>query len=1371
MSWKRFYKRDCPVCGGTRNDCRQNTITELVHCRELDAAPGDYVFRGFDGLGFGMWTDKASAEAWTEEKRREWQEMRRQQRERKQIRLSRLLTDAERDIAIHSILSQLELSEEHRHQLQERGMTDEQIEAGLYRSVKQWQQLETEVDDNLAGVLRGGKKLYVPVSGILCPIANEQGQLVGWQIRLDNSLDEFPKYLWASSEKKRRNDGPSVHLKNGELPLAFFAPSTEPHEVISKWFKKQKEDKTIIPVALTEGVAFKPSITCERLGIYTIGASGGNFASSPETLKTYLESIKEQIEAQREESNSNLNNIALQPILFADAGCLVNENIIKIYSNTIGYLETLGFEAKIAWWGQRDKDNGDIDEIDGETLASIRLLSTQEFFSLVKKTQRDLKVKAVQRQLQSLTYEPNIRLRSRYLPDLAALIPKEGIVALKSPKGTGKSVQIQKIIESCQNGGMKIISLTPRRALGREQSLKWGITWGGDQISGLDRVTLLENMESLGICWDSVWKLLERDWSHSLVIIDESELALIHLLLSSTCKDKRPLILRVLENKIRESLANGGMLLIADADMSDLSINYFKALVPEAPVFVVTNEYVGKETQWSIEFHTGKKDTAIAQLIADLARPVIDNGVERQRKIAIPTDSQDQAEALERFIRECYPHLIVVRIDSSTTETDEGRSFVERPNDKLLEIKPDVLIYTSSMGAGVSIDMSWFDLMYAFFTGVLEPSQCRQMLSRVRENIPRIIWCRSRGKVEGNNSFLPEEIKEHLFTFHRETSILIDVAKAIAPDNPTDWQIRQAYDAIWNPQTQTWDNPHVNLYCSLIARKNYGLANLAAELHRQLIEEGHIIINSRGNDKTDEGSRVADIKKQLPKEEAEAISEAEDIPLDMALLMSQKNNPTKEQSHQIAKALLKAELPGIELTKEFIYKATTKDRRKWLNAQKLFWYSQNPDKTKILDLREWLDHLWQFVNGAVYLPDIRTYSFQIKVLQDIGLFESIDLKNPDKEYSGDDEGIQEVLRLARKFSRSINTAFNFKVTLQTKPIQFINRLLNRVGLHLKFERQVKGRQRFYRLALDKFNDPDRIAVLDSLNRKWEQLGSESDSWASQRKPVEINNTDESCDPQNLCLVNNIHESVEATGEISAQKTLTSKPIQAASESDSWGSQHSPINNNNNGDCCDARPFSMTNNIDETVKGIKEISVEKTPSPKAVQLSSGSNSWGSQHSLINNNNRGECCEAQPLSLDNNINETVEATGTIAEQETFSPKRVQAVSESDSWGSQHSLTINNNNGECCDAQTEPATFTEDFPRVHIPEEYREGVLEIEQWLSDTVTDTPENFKGMLNVAIEYLRLIPKARKWLWEQMTREVKVTIWQLFPDYYQLLAR
>jgi hypothetical protein len=85
MSWERFSRRDCPVCQGTRNDCRQNTITNLIHCRELEAAPQGYIFRGYDSIGFVMWAEQAGVEAWTEEQRREWQDRKEQAQAQKGV--------------------------------------------------------------------------------------------------------------------------------------------------------------------------------------------------------------------------------------------------------------------------------------------------------------------------------------------------------------------------------------------------------------------------------------------------------------------------------------------------------------------------------------------------------------------------------------------------------------------------------------------------------------------------------------------------------------------------------------------------------------------------------------------------------------------------------------------------------------------------------------------------------------------------------------------------------------------------------------------------------------------------------------------------------------------------------------------------------------------------------------------------------------------------------------------------------------------------------------------------------------------------------------------------------------------------------------
>ena len=72
-TWNRYTRRDCPVCNGARNDCRENTSTGIVHCRDSEANPLQYKFLGLDAWGFGMWKLQEDIDQWAAEKRREWQ--------------------------------------------------------------------------------------------------------------------------------------------------------------------------------------------------------------------------------------------------------------------------------------------------------------------------------------------------------------------------------------------------------------------------------------------------------------------------------------------------------------------------------------------------------------------------------------------------------------------------------------------------------------------------------------------------------------------------------------------------------------------------------------------------------------------------------------------------------------------------------------------------------------------------------------------------------------------------------------------------------------------------------------------------------------------------------------------------------------------------------------------------------------------------------------------------------------------------------------------------------------------------------------------------------------------------------------------------
>ena len=1091
---------ECPICHGTRKDCRQSDSTELIHCRHHEANPTGYVFRGLDSIGFGMWQDASVAEAFSEEKREEWRQQRQVEQKQRQRELERqraqVLSNTERDHEIRKLLSQLTLSHRDWENLQKRGLSDKEIEAGYFRSVEQWQRLTTHISDSLAGVKLGGNSLITPDSGYLCPIPNSQGQLVAWQLRRHHA-DEGGKYIWAASERKRKGYRPTAHLRNGELPIAVWrrlSPYTafgkETAEVTSQTELEPAHHSPVClnhnpsgvqVIGLTEGVSPKPFIAAQKLQQNVLGAAGANFAGSRHTFHAELETLSNEVETHT-------------VVLYADGGAVRNSSVCHAYQKTFDLLAEWGYEVKVGWWGQVSKDSPDIDEL--EDTSAITHITPIEFFEIAQREQHAQKVAAAQKKLHNLTCEPDILLNEPYLPieRLIASLPAQGILNLKSSKGSGKSTLIKRLIEVWKTLRRTVISLTPRIALGREQAVKWEISWIDD--CGVERnhtltQQLRDNSETLGLCWDSLWKILPKDLSNAVIIIDEAELGFSHVATSSTCRERRPFIFDTLSKKLAECLGNYGLVLLSDADLTDVSVDYVKSLCPDAPVFTVVNQHKGKS--WEVDFYTGKRDEVEAEIF---------NALERGSKIAVPTDSQKEAEALEREIISRMPKTKkVVRIDRKTTAEEFGREFVKNPNQSIEQVKPDVLIYTPSMGVGVSIELNYFDEVIGLFLGALEPSQCRQMLARVRAPVRRTVWCKEANHdLDGCQSHQPEVVKRQLIKYHKETFTIIDIVRAIAGEDADDKSTREAMlkvcHEMWNPETETWDNPHIDLYANLKARRNFGLSQLAVQLRQELIEQGHNLTDWSAESQTTVGDKIRDQKEEVQAEVATAVAHAQDVTLEEAKTIKANPHSTELQRHQADKAFLKTELPDVELTPELILKAVVKDKRRWLNAQKLFWLTQHPEIAQALDRKEWLGKLKQFAKYVPFIPDLRTYSAQVKALEQVGLFRLIDLENPYKEYTNEDEEVKKFLKRAYSKRHRLKTALNVTVTKKTEGIELSNRLLRRIGLELKCNRQETNDQgkrvRVYRHNLEKLNDPDRLNVLSAFGTRFAEIQTEAE---------------------------------------------------------------------------------------------------------------------------------------------------------------------------------------------------------------------------------------------------------------------------------------
>lgn len=167
--------------------------------------------------------------------------------------------DDELDAVYRRYIGMLSLSSGHRAELMARGMTGEEIQSRQYRTVPD---RLTVPDGDLTGVpgfrLERSCWTHAAPSGLMIPVLNEKHQVVGFQIRLDNPVEQ--KYIWFSS-RDTCSVGARIHVA---MPL-------------------RTRNATL--VWITEG-PLKADIAAERLGAPVLGVPGVN------TWKTALEILQ-----------------------------------------------------------------------------------------------------------------------------------------------------------------------------------------------------------------------------------------------------------------------------------------------------------------------------------------------------------------------------------------------------------------------------------------------------------------------------------------------------------------------------------------------------------------------------------------------------------------------------------------------------------------------------------------------------------------------------------------------------------------------------------------------------------------------------------------------------------------------------------------------------------------------------------------------------------------------------------------------------------------------------------------------------------------------------------------------------------------------
>lgn len=639
--------------------------------------------------------------------------------------------------------------------------------------------------------------------------------------------------------------------------------------------------------------------------------------------------------------------------------------------------------------------------------------------------------------LWELTLKPSLVLNQRFLGDIS--FPSSGFAFVKSAKGTGKTKSLQPLIWEATRSGRRVLVITHRIQLGRAICSAIGIDWIEER-----RTSATGGILGFGLCIDSLHpesqaRFNPQDWKGAIIVFDELEQILWHALNSSTCYEKRVIILEQLKELVQTVYTTGGLIIGQDADLSDVSVKYLLGLV-DSPVepWVVVNHWK-PERGWNVTFYDTPDPTPlIAQLDAVL---------EQGGRAFLCVDSQKTRSRwgtvnLERYYQNKYPHLRILRIDSESVADPNHPAYgiVERLNEVARHY--DLIIASPTIGTGVDLYLEGhFSAVAGIFQGTTPDSEARQFLARIRAAIPRYVWARSFGARKiGNGSCNYREVAS-------STTKNIRINLQLLRD--VDFDLDAAHDPL---TLRTW--------AKMASRVNASLWTFREELQRGLEAEGHRL-QVLGPDAAIAippiKQEIDQIRQQHQQVEAQQVTDAPVITEVDYQRLRDKRSKTPEERYTERKYAL-SQRYGTDVTPEL----KIKDDEGWYPKIRLHYYLHHDIKlVQARDRQELAVHL-ERGNHKLALQDLRLLGAQVQALRSLGVPEMLSLN---RTYSGSDPLIESLSALAVQYARDLKTVLNLTFTEEMSNIQIVQVLLSKLGLKLKCIRQKRlpdgQRQRVY----------------------------------------------------------------------------------------------------------------------------------------------------------------------------------------------------------------------------------------------------------------------------------------------------------------------
>jgi hypothetical protein len=723
-----------------------------------------------------------------------------------------------------------------------------------------------------------------------------------------------------------------------------------------------------------------------------------------------------------------------------------------------------------------------------------------------------------------LTYKANIQVNRRYLGSLAKTDTDQNLVsdtlsthdtltipdtakliALKSPKGTGKTHLIEQIVQKATKEGKWVLLLTHRIQLGEALCQRVGLPYL-TEIKTVKYGTVL----GYGLCIDSLHptsgaRFDANNWQDGIVIIDEAEQVIWHLLNSATCALERVEILAQFKTLIQNNLSGDGQVYLADADLSDVAIDYIRSLAGfHVEPFVVVNDWQPpKQQRWTIHNYEDKNP---ARLVRDLTCHIDAGGRPFISCSAQKLKSKWGTQNLESYLELEFPDKKILRIDSETVADPNHPAYgcIAHLNGILPNY--DIAIASPSIETGVSIEcerldkcysevpiafglllqgigsslgktkrVSHFDSVWAIAQGVQAADSIRQVLARIRANVPRYLWAAKRGFYKcmvGNGATVKK--------------VLIASTKNKASTNIRFLQAADASLADLDLDTN-FQPESLNTWARRGCYLNLTMQNYRSSIVDGLIAEGHFV-TSPPETKAEDHIPTIEVETQL-KEVAEAKYQAEctqvadaPIPTDAQYQkLKDKRAKTKEERWSERKgSLLKRYGTNISITPELV----AKDDEGWYGKILSHYYLTVGRPYLIERDSRQLRAISHTNRNRLWLPDFNRslLSTPLRLLETliIGLLKpgvqqrdcTSCLKSsvPHVQYRGSDRSLQLIAELANANKRELKTFLGLTIVESDTPIKIVQKLVSLLGLKLTYIGRLGSRTKRERVYI--FESPD-----------------------------------------------------------------------------------------------------------------------------------------------------------------------------------------------------------------------------------------------------------------------------------------------------------